>query len=386
MEFVERADLFSSTVRMKLKERKHRLVYHKIDEGMDAALTRYRECKDKKPKDQVKREMKICKDYWGCYPLHYYRYDLFKKEKVLTDDELINYIPEFFFYKLFLDYYDTKKYSILVEDKNITQLFFKSLNISQPITVFKIISGQYFDENMKFLPENEIIDQIKAQRAEKLFVKPADGRGGKGIYIFTKNIRNSYITQMGETLDKKFIDKIKIRDYIVQEGILQHGAISQIYPLSINTIRIATENIKGKVRIICAVIRIGRNGKEVDNCSQGGLAYGINIDTGVTFDYAASELGEKYYKHPNTKFIFKDFAVPEWEAIKAFTIKSAEKLPNLVYLGWDIALTEKGPLAIESNMRFGLDLYQVALGGLRKNFNISKPGDYWEKAEKRMGV
>ena len=62
-----------------------------------------------------------------------------------------------------------------------------------------------------------------------------------------------------------------------------------------------------------------------------------------------------------------------------FTLKCAAKLPQFTYLGWDIALTEQGPIVIETNLEFGIDLYQIALGGLKEAFEISDPKKYWGK-------
>ena len=65
-------------------------------------------------------------------------------------------------------------------------------------------------------------------------------------------------------------------------------------------------------------------------------------------------------------------------------MENAKRLPQFTYLGWDIALTRRGPLAIETNLGFGLDSYQIALGGLREPFQISDPQFYWKNKGKRV--
>ena len=83
----------------------HRLTYEKRDKRMAQAMKRFKKCDNKKLKSQTKKEMVLCKKFWGCYPLHYYRYGLYKKNKELSERELLNYIPEFFFYYLFLTHH-----------------------------------------------------------------------------------------------------------------------------------------------------------------------------------------------------------------------------------------------------------------------------------------
>ena len=62
------------------------------------AMIRFKECKNSKNKSQIKREIQICRKYWKCYPYHYFIYNLFRADNEVTEEELINYIPHFFWY------------------------------------------------------------------------------------------------------------------------------------------------------------------------------------------------------------------------------------------------------------------------------------------------
>lgn len=213
---------------------------------------------------------------------------------------------------------------------------------------------------------------------KKIFVKPVEGEGGYGIIIFHLSVDNRYINDNKVELSEMFLLNIgKKNNYIIQAGVIQDQSITRIYPSSVNTFRITTENIKGEVRVICSVLRIGRQGKEVDNASQNGIVLGINHSTGVCKEYAISEEGENFYKHPDSQFVFANYKIREWDIIKNYTIDCASKLPQFTYLGWDIALTKEGPIAIETNLEFAIDLYQIALGGLRQDFEINDPNSFW---------
>ncbi|MBU3180283.1 sugar-transfer associated ATP-grasp domain-containing protein [Clostridium psychrophilum] len=372
------ANFKNSYIGLKLRQVKHKLTYRYKYHRMKSAYKRYKDCKNKKSKRQIRAEISICKKYWGCYPLHYFRYDLYRKDKKLTKEELINYIPEFFFYNLFLSYYDKDKYSILLGDKNIAELLFKSVNIDQPDTICKLINGKIYTSNLEKTSFYKISLVLKEKLYKKIFIKPVDGEGGYGIMIFHLSFDNKYTNNNVELTETLLNNICKKNDYIIQSGVIQDGSVLKIYPSSVNTFRIATENIKGKVRIVCAALRIGRDGKEVDNASQNGIALGIDCTTGIYRDYASTEEGEIFYKHPDSKFIFKNHKINEWNSIKNFTIKCASKLPQFTYLGWDIALTEDGPIAIETNLGFAIDLFQITLGGLRENFQINDPNKYWK--------
>jgi hypothetical protein len=372
-------DFLNSKTTLKLKELIHRFTYKKSYRNMAAALERYKNCKNKKPLYQIIREIFLCKKYWHCYPLHYYRYDLYKKEYQLSDKQLLNYIPEFFFYKVFLSYFDSDKYSILIEDKNITEQILRSFDIKQPNTLCKLIKGKIYTCELRLLNFQELMNDISKNQYEKIFVKPADGRGGHGFFIFHKNNDKKYKTKDEVEFNEKFLTDIgSKRDYIIQSGLKQDYELSLLYPDSVNTFRIATENIKGNVRIVCATLRIGKSGNEVDNSSQGGIALGIDINNGFCKDFATTTDSDRmFYKHPDTGFIFNNYKIKNWDEIKKFTIGCAAKLLQFTYLGWDIALTVDGPVVIEANLSFGLDHFQIRLGGLREAFHIESPDFYW---------
>ena len=132
--------LIQTELILKLGEKIHRYTYANQNKRMKQSLNRFKICQNKKPKDSTRKEIKACHDFWKCYPLHYFRYNLYKQNYNLGLEDLLSYIPEFFFYVLFLPYYDSKKYETLIIDKNITELVFSSLSIGQPKTICKIIN------------------------------------------------------------------------------------------------------------------------------------------------------------------------------------------------------------------------------------------------------
>jgi hypothetical protein len=370
---------------LRLAEILHRYTYAKRNKRMSQAIERYNKCECKKPSSQIHNEINLCKNYWGCYPLHYFRYDLYRDDKQLSEYELLDYIPEFFFYYLFLPFYNKKNRANFMENKNLYEQVFSRLSITQPPTLCKLLNGKIFSSDMKIIEFSYLEKLLQKNVYEKLFVKPADGEGGYGIYIFHLDSNNNYVTKDDLLFNEAFLKRIgKKNDYIIQPGLVQDIEISRLYNHSVNTFRIATENIDGNVRLLCATLRLGRSGTEVDNSAQNGLIVKIDLDSGALNQSATSEQNEYFEDHPDTHFVFKGYKISQWCTVKDFTIESAQKLPQFVYLGWDIALTKNGPVALEINLTFGLDHYQVALGGLRNVFRISDPTYYWRNKGKRI--
>jgi hypothetical protein len=53
--------------------------------------------------------------------------------------------------------------------------------------------------------------------------------------------------------------------------------------------------------------------------------------------------------HPDTGSQISGRVVPDWPSLKQHVLKVANQLPFLRYVGWDIALSAKGPVFIEGN-------------------------------------
>jgi hypothetical protein len=222
---------------------------------------------------------------------------------------------------------------------------------------------------------------LNERKYQKIFVKPRREHCARGFYIFNRNETGSYITQNNEVFSEEFLKQIgEFNDYIIQPGLEQDEEISKIYPYAINTFRFVTKNNNGDVRIPCSVLRMGRNGKQVDNASQGGIFININTKTGEMADYARSFENEYFDRHPNTGFYFKDYKITLWDKIKKFALESARAMVDFPYLAWDIVLTKNGILALEAHSVLNLDMYQLTLGGLRDMFEIDDVPYFWRNA------
>jgi len=378
-----------SEIGMKIKEK----LYPKYDLNpvtgsrlvIANAIKRFRDCENKKNRYQIKTEIQAYKKFWTCYPYDYFVCNLYRNDNPVTEDEIINYIPYFFWYYLYLPHYTSYKLSTIIGNKIATEQFFQSLGIHQPKTLFRIINGNLYSPEMGRCTFHQIQQEIIDNSFEKIFVKPAWGGGSKGIYIFHKNESGFYTTHQNITFNENFLSNIgRTSDYIVQPGIVQDQGIARIYPGSVNTCRLITENIDGISRVVCGVLRIGRGKNEVDNASAGGLFLKIDITNGRVGNHAMSYEYEKFSAHPDTHFVFNNFTIPQWDEIRKFSTESADRLPFFSHLGWDIALTVNGPLAIETNLNPGIEVLQIPYGGLREAFGITDPDYFWKNPGKRL--
>ena len=171
------------------------------------------------------------------------------------------------------------------------------------------------------------------------------------------------------------VEKINVADYpsgdalfdylkginsgLCEEFVVQHEAVSALYPRSVNTYRIVTVLTEGVPHIVYAFIRIGNGGRFVDNINAGGMAAPVNIETGI-IEYPAFDKDSIYYEtHPYTNCPIKGYQLPQWDKAVETVLKAATVVPEVGYVGWDVAATKDGVVLIEGNPFPGHDILQM---------------------------
>jgi hypothetical protein len=320
-----------------------------------------------KSREQIKDEMKMVQEYWGCKPHHYIRYELFNK--MIDKEAILDYIPPYFHYSFYSDLIYKDLDRDMYDDKYQMFKILKNKGIDTPEVIAIYDNGVFKSSNEEIIGEEVLVSQF--QNGDKIFLKPVFGQGGKGIVVL--KINNGVITYKGNVVQSGNIHTLLSGRtlYVIQKGIVQREDINQICADSVNTLRCVTQWIDNEPRLSVCVMRIGRNGSDVDNSSQGGLSVQIDENTGRLYKYGTAELGGGLYeKHADTGFKFEDFQIEGWEQIKKQIIGYAKAIPEIKELAWDIAITRDGILAIEINLGYGLSHLQCCCGGMRRKLNI----------------
>ena len=178
-------------------------------------------------------------------------------------------------------------------------------------------------------------------RNDDLICKPLEGSSGVGIERHTKEEwRGREEAFLQELRDKKI--------GIVEERVIQHSKMAEMCPTSVNTIRIATLLGDKKQGIVYAFLRMG-NGKVMDNVDQGGMAARIDLESGTLLTVGADKQGNTYTEHPMTHTPIIGFQIPYFKEACDMCLKAAQKVPQMRFVAWDVAITEKGPVFIEGN-------------------------------------
>ena len=209
-------------------------------------------------------------------------------------------------------------------------------------TQFNELFREWIPRRWMLIDERTTPDQL-AQMLDlpQLIGKPLEGSSGQGILRFTPEDWKSGPIVFLQLLRDKHIG-------ILEEVVVQHPVMASLCPTSVNTCRIATLLGDKQQGIVYAFLRIG-NGKVVDNVDCGGMAARIDLESGMLKTVGADKAGNTFDKHPMTGTPIVGFTIPYWEEAKQMCLDAAQKVPQMRFVAWDVAITENGPTFIEGN-------------------------------------
>lgn len=201
-----------------------------------------------------------------------------------------------------------------------------------------------------YLTEEDFAKFMEGEK--KIVYKPVNGAKGESIHIFdTKNFSSL----------SELYKKIKsLPNAILETWIVQHSTLSKIYPNSVNCIRIKTVLDKDVCHIIEAKISLGHK-SDIANDSINSLFAKIDIKTGEIITGACNYDGETFDAHPETGVVFKGIRIPFWKETLDMMEKASKVMYQVGYVGWDIAITESGPILIEGNNDPGYTGFQYPM-------------------------
>lgn len=184
-----------------------------------------------------------------------------------------------------------------------------------------------------------------------IIIKPKDGMQGKDIRKYT------YEGQDEQELHRLF-EELKAANELVEECIVQHPAMV-FGNSSVNTIRaMSLCGPDGKGHVMKAILRAGVGDSVVDNYAMGGSIYEVDIETGIVTSYGKTKKGETHFIHPQTDIVMLGYRLPHWEKVIEVCERAAEKLPQIAFVGWDVAITQDGVELIEGNNSADYELYE----------------------------
>ena len=207
---------------------------------------------------------------------------------------------------------------------------------------FNTLYQEYVHRDWLYIPEARP-EEIRAfiARNPKFMAKADASTQGRNIFLHHSS-----------DLDiSQFLQEYDGKPFLLETFIRQHPSMSALNPSSVNTVRIVTARYNGQVMLVGACLRCGGQNSHVDNFHKGGIAYPLDVETGIVCARGRTLQGRaEYIRHPSSGHIMLGFQIPYWAELKEQLIQAALLAPHIGYIGWDIAITEDGPEFVEGNV------------------------------------
>lgn len=203
---------------------------------------------------------------------------------------------------------------------------------------------------------SDVVRILKTKGVSQCVIKATEDSHGDNVVV-VKEIR--YLDDDCELLlfdgsVEKLSNVLSNNPRIFESVIKQTQQLSNFNESSVNTIRFMTTLYPdGSARVIATFIKIGRAGKCVDNAGGGGnVDVCVDVETGEV-KYAIQYDGwhniKDIEKHPDSGTQLNGTIIENWDAIKSEVIRFQQAFPWCKAAGWDIAITDEGPVVIEVN-------------------------------------
>lgn len=240
----------------------------------------------------------------------------------LTEEQKKTYVTTKSFYKM-LKYLNDEDYIAVMRDKILFNKVFRDY-----------IKRDFID--LRVATPDDLKKFIKGKK--HVFAKPPKDFGGHGIEkIDVSDVKDASILH---------IDLMNKGLYLVEEEIIQHPELDKLNPYAVNSFRIITLVKNNKAYILANALRINIDDAIAIGCSD---AYMRLNEDGKICSRVVDDVANVYTEHPIAKIKFDTVTVPYVKEAFDMALKAALEVPEVRYVGWDIAITKDGPVIMEGN-------------------------------------
>lgn len=321
--------------------------------------------------------MSACFAFKKFTPLEYYLYGFYRRDKPIR-----GYVPNRWIEREFRPKLNPLPVAGLVKNKLLFYYFYskRDLPVVEVYGLYHPEQGYTRDEApLRTLSDlKSLLAKIKSPC---LVAKPPCSLGGKGMVVLRRIAADRFrnletdrelsLTGFYELMEDDIANRQPREDsclgYLLQEYFPPHPDLNPLNGKPLNTVRIATlKDRKGEVHIDFAMLRVGKPTAVTDNMHKGGVVAGVDVHSGeispVTFGYESDEGPWVEEKTQDIGALFSNRRIPRWKQIITTVTEFHRALEGVNSIGWDVALTDKGPVVIEGNDNWDMVIAQVIDG------------------------
>lgn len=219
----------------------------------------------------------------------------------------------------------------------------RSRNVTANKFYFAAVMEQFFGRKFLHNLDMTLEDFQKfIEGEEKFLYKPISGTAGRGQIL--------YRLDGNRTVDEMYSEIKALPRGILESWIVQHEALSSLYPNAVHIARLHTiHDGSGKnILIYGSNLSIAVKGDLANTCLDTTLSAQVDDKTGIVTT-EAFDAQYNFYSETPTHIPIKGFQLPDWDKALDLCRRAAARIPEMRFIGWDVAFTPNGPVLVEGN-------------------------------------
>lgn len=269
------------------------------------------------------------------------------------------------------DYVFSKEYSIrqqlngrfasLLDYKNVAAVYLNARGIRASCAL-----GEVDQQGVITLMDGSSLPFLEwfNSYGHSVFCKPNDGNQGRGCCrVDADSSACGGVLVNGVPVSEDELKK-NLAGKIVEPFIVQHHLLREYSPNCVNPLRIRTVYFEGKFELISIYICFGGAEAFWSNGISSGIMVALDQDGHGISDGFCEVPGKvgRYQTLPGTQSAIREIVVPGVREAVELALAAHRTLPRIYTIGWDVAVTEDGPIIIEGNADYGPVTYQSVTG------------------------
>ena len=201
------------------------------------------------------------------------------------------------------------------------------------------------------------------------FIKSITLEAGEGV-LFCQIVNNEILVN---GVQKTISDLSKIlsnKKWILQKKYVSHKNLEEINSTALNSTRIFTIQNENGPDFLCAYQGFATGNATSDSWQHGSVYVGIDLENETLKESGLTSVSDKrsglLKEHPDDGIKYKDYKIPFLQEAVGLCIRAHRLLYFNFIIGWDVAITDSGPLIVEANEKPGINVAQALNGGLRR--------------------
>lgn len=293
---------------------------------------------------------------WGpgkLQPSEYFQYRLYDDQRFPADIKR-TFLGEDRLAKLI--YALNMPWPAISKDKPTLTALLRGHDLPIPETQAMRHANRAFPGAMSLRSAADVERFLRREAVYPLFTKPTDSVCSLGVANIERYDAGTdcLVTGHGRQVPMadfvEQVEKYAAGGYLFQTRLAPHPKIVDLVGNQISTVRMFVLVDDEGPLLLRASWKIPSGETVADNFwRSGNMLGGIDVETGrVIRVLRHTPTGtEVVTEHPRTGTSFQGLAFPEWDRMREVVMQGCAAVPSCHFQGWDVALTDRGPVLVE---------------------------------------